>query len=298
MKPVENGNLDRRDFLRLSGGALAASAAVAAGIEPQAGRAATVLASESRRLPMADEDKVIRVTVWNEGIHEKLNREVAKLYPEGMHGVIAGHLNAQQGIKARTATLKEPEHGLTDKVLSETDVLIWWGHIAHHEVRDEKVAKVRQRVIQGMGLICLHSAHYSKIFISLMGTSCNLKWREAGEREILWVTKPGHPIVEGIDDHIVLEKTEMYGEHFDIPEPDEQIFISSFAGGEVFRSGCAWQRGAGRIFYFRPGHETYPIFHNPQVLRVITNAVRWAAPRPTPVQTYGHRPEIGWWAKK
>jgi trehalose utilization protein len=239
----------------------------------------------------------IRVTVWNEGRHEKTNKKIAKIYPAGMHGAIAKHLNAQRGIRARTATLDQPEHGLTDHVLANTDVMTWWGHMAHHEVRDDIVAKVQQRVYEGMGLICLHSAHMSKIFTRLMGTICMLKWREAAEREILWVTKPGHPIVEGIDDRIILPKTEMYGEHFDIPEPDEQIFISSFDGGEVFRSGCTWQRGSGRIFYFRPGHETYPIYFDPNVLRVITNGVRWAAPRPMATQTDGHR-EVGWLGKK
>jgi len=241
---------------------------------------------------------VIRVTVWNEGRHEKTNKEIAKIYPKGMHGAIANHLNAQPGIEARTATLEEADHGLTDEVLTNTDVITWWGHLAHQEVRDDVVAKVLRRVYEGMGIICLHSAHLSKPFTRLMGTICMLKWREAGEREIVWVTKPGHPIVEGIDDHFVLEHSEMYGEHFDIPEPDELIFISSFAGGEVFRSGCTWHRGAGRVFYFSPGHETYPIYHDPNVLRVITNAVRWAAPRATPVQSYGHRPEIGWYMKK
>jgi len=247
---------------------------------------------------MSKASSVIRVTVWNEGRHEKTNKEIAKIYPDGMHAVIAKHLNAQSGITARTATLDEPEHGLTDTVLAETDVLTWWGHMAHNEVRDDVADKVIKRVYERMGIICLHSAHLSKPFVRLMGTICMLKWREAGEREIVWVTKPGHPIVEGIDDHIVIEHSEMYGEHFDIPEPDEQIFISSFAGGEVFRSGCTWHRGAGRVFYFSPGHETYPIYYDPNILRVITNGVRWAAPRPTPVQTYGHRPEIGWYAKK
>ncbi len=235
----------------------------------------------------------IRVTVWNEGRHEKLSEAVQEIYPKGMHAVIAAHLNRQQGIEARTATLDEPQHGLSDPVLRTTDVMTWWGHMAHEEVDDAIVGKVRERVLAGMGLICLHSAHFSKIFVRLMGSSCNLKWREAGEREILWVTRPGHPIVEGVDDRLILPRTEMYGEHFDIPEPDEQVFISSFEGGEVFRSGCCFYRGAGRIFYFRPGHETYPIYHNKEVMRVITNAVRWAAPRKAKPQAYGHR-EVGW----
>ena len=246
---------------------------------------------------MAKARSTIRVTVWNEGRHERTNKKIAKIYPNGMHGAIAQHLNTQQGIRVRTATLDEPSHGLTDHVVNSTDVMLWWGHMAHHEVKDEIVDKVQQRVYAGMGLICLHSAHMSKIFTRLMGTICMLKWREADEREILWVTKPGHPIVEGIDDHFILPKTEMYGEHFDIPEPDEQIFISSFEGGEVFRSGCTWQRGSGRVFYFRPGHETYPIYYDKNVLRVITNGVRWAAPRPMADQTYGHR-DVGWLKKR
>ena len=237
--------------------------------------------------------KDIRVTVWNEFIHEKKNEEIAKLYPDGMHAAIAAHLNGQDGITARTATLDEPEHGLTDEVLESTDVMTWWGHVGHAKVADEVVEKVHRRVLEGMGLICLHSAHFSKIFRKLMGTTCQLKWREVGEREVLWVTRPGHPILEGIDDHIILDHTEMYGEHFDIPEPDETILISNFAGGEVFRSGCIFRRGAGKVFYFRPGHETYPIFHNEQILRVITNAVRWAAPTGAmPIDCSMHK--MGW----
>ena len=188
------------------------------------------------------------------------------------------HLSAQKGIRVRTATLDEKDHGLTDKVLEATDVMTWWGHVAHGRVRDEIVEKVHRRVLAGMGLIVLHSGHFSKIFRKLMGTTCQLKWREIGEREVLWVARPGHPILAGIDDHLILPHTEMYGEHFDIPEPDETLLISSFAGGEVFRSGCTWRRGAGQVFYFRPGHETFPIYHNPQVLQILTNAVRYLAP--------------------
>ncbi len=230
----------------------------------------------------------IRVTVWNEYRHEKSNKEIAKLYPEGMHGAIAKHLRTQPGMEVRTATLDEPEHGLTEDVLATTDVLTWWGHAAHAEVQDEIVEKVRQRVWDGMGLIVLHSGHFSKIFKSLMGTSCDLKWREIGEKERLWVVEPGHPIVDGIGEFIEIEHTEMYGERFDIPQPDTQVFISWFPGGEVFRSGCCFHRGRGKIFYFRPGHETFPIYYHPDVLRVITNAVRWAAPGEGPVPVFGN----------
>jgi len=225
--------------------------------------------------------KSIRVTVWNESRHEKRNPKIARIYPKGMHEAIASYLNAQAGIRARTATLDEPDHGLSDRVLAQTDVMTWWGHMAHGEVRDEIVEKVHRRVLQGMGLIVLHSGHFSKIFRKLMGTTCQLKWREVGEREVLWVTRPGHPILIGIEDHFIIPHVEMYGEHFDIPEPDETVLISSFDGGEVFRSGCTWRRGAGQVFYFRPGHETFPIYHHKTVLRVLANAARYLAPSGT-----------------
>jgi trehalose utilization protein len=192
--------------------------------------------------------------------------------------VIAEFLGTNEDIVVRTATLDEPEHGLTEDVLADTDVLIWWAHMAHGEVCDDIVTRVQQRVLAGMGLILLHSAHFSKLFQRMMGTNCSLRWREIAEKERLWNLEPGHPITQGIGDYIELPNTEMYGERFDIPTPDKLIFISWFEGGEVFRSGCCWERGHGRIFYFRPGHETYPIFYNEEVQTVITNAVRWARP--------------------
>jgi trehalose utilization protein len=220
----------------------------------------------------------IRVTVWNEFRHERSDEEVRKIYPEGIHRALAGFLSQQPGMQVRTATLDEPEQGLGDSLLAATDVLLWWGHQAHGEVADEVVARIRERVLAGMGLIVLHSAHESKIFKALMGTGCSLKWREAGERERLWCIEPEHPIAAGVGEFIDLPHTEMYGERFDIPAPDEVVFISWFEGGEVFRSGSTFQRGRGKIFYFRPGHETYPIYANQQVQQVLNNAVRWAAP--------------------
>lgn len=230
-----------------------------------------------------------RVTVWNEYRHERQSEKIAAIYPEGMHGAIAGHLR-REGLTVRTATLDEPEHGLTTAVLDETDVLLWWGHMAHEEVSDEIVRRVHERVLGGMGLIVLHSGHFSKIFKRLMGTTCNLKWREAGEKERIWVVEPGHPIAAGLGEYFEIPQAEMYGEHFDIPAPDTLVFVSWFQGGDIFRSGCCFHRGMGKIFYFRPGHETYPIYHQPEVLRVITNGVYWAAPSGGPQVQFGHRP--------
>jgi len=195
-----------------------------------------------------------------------------------MHATLAEGLT-RTGWAIRTATLDEAEQGLPEALLATTGVLIWWGHLAHDEVSDALVERVHQRVLDGMGLIVLHSGHYSKIFKRLMGTGCSLQWREADDRERLWVTAPGHPIVEGIGDYIDIEREEMYGEYFDIPQPETLVFVSWFTGGEVFRSGCCYTRGRGRIFYFRPGHESFPSYHHPEVQRVIANAVRWAAPQ-------------------
>jgi trehalose utilization protein len=219
-----------------------------------------------------------QVTVWSEFRHEKRNPKVAALYPNGMHETIAGFLRSEPGLSVRTATLDEPEHGLPQDVLDRTDVLTWWGHLAHAEVDDAVVARVHRRVLEGMGLIVLHSAHFSKIFKALMGTTCSLKWREANDKERLWTVTPSHPIAQGLGEHFEIPAEEMYGEPFGIPTPDEVIFISWFTGGEVFRSGCTWRRGHGKVFYFRPGHETYPTYHHPQVRKVIANAVLWARP--------------------
>lgn len=218
----------------------------------------------------------MKVTIWNENLHEQSNSRVTELYPGGIHGYLKTVLECDD-IEVRTATLDMPEHGLTEEVLADTDVLLWWGHMGHARVSDEIVDRVQKAVLGGMGLVVLHSGHHSKIFRRLMGTTCNLKWRD-GARERVWIVKPNHPIAKGVEDGFLLEEEEMYGEAFDIPNPDEVVFIGWFNGGEVFRSGCTFTRGNGKIFYFQPGHETYGAFHNKEVLTVIRNAIRWAAP--------------------
>jgi trehalose utilization protein len=238
----------------------------------------------------------LKVTVWHEYRHEHKNPVVAAMYPKGMHEAIAEFLRKSSDLEVSTATLDEPEAGLTEEKLKQTDVLLWWGHMAHADVTDLVVERVYDRVVRkGMGLVVLHSGHFSKIFKKLMGTTCDLKWRDQpGDRETLWVTKPSHPIVQGVVDHFVLEKEEMYGEYFDIPQPEDIFLMSNFSGGEVFRSGCTWTRGNGKIVYFRPGHETYPSFYDPNVLKVIENSARWAAPTLPPVlPTFGKR-DVDW----
>lgn len=220
---------------------------------------------------------MLKVTVWNEFRHEQSQEEVRKIYPQGIHGCIAGFLKEDRELVIRTATLDMPEHGLTEEVLADTDVLIFWNHICQDEFADEVAARVQRHVLQGMGLIALHSAHFSKIMKRLMGTGMTLRWKH-GDRERLFCTAPAHPIAAGIPAFFDIPKEEMYGEFFDIPKPDDVIFTGWFAGGEVFRSGCTFRRGYGKIFYFQPGHEEYPVYHIPQIQQIIRNAVHWCAP--------------------
>ena len=231
-----------------------------------------------------------RITVWNEYRHEKSDPAVQSVYPDGIHQTVAGFLKTA-GFPTQTATLDEPEHGLTQDVLDQTDVLIWWGHMAHDEVEDAIVDRVQERILNGMGLIVLHSAHESKIFKRMMGTTCNLRWREMGEKERIWTVANGHPIAKGVGLHFELPHSEMYGEFFDVPEPDVLVFVSWYEGGDIFRSGCCWQRGFGRVFYFAPGHETYPIYKDENIQRVIINAAKWSAAHKKPEIKFGEDPE-------
>jgi trehalose utilization protein len=230
----------------------------------------------------------IRVTVWGENRVERTDPDVRAVYPDGMHETIAGAIREHLVERAdvRTATLDEPGHGLDGAVLETTDVLTWWGHLHHGDVADDVAAAVQQRVLDGMGLVVLHSGHLSKPFKRLMGTSCNLRWREADDRELVWTVNPQHPVAREVPPVFAIDRQEMYGEFFDVPAPDELVFISSFTGGEVFRSGCCFLRGKGRIFFFSPGHEHFPVYHHAHVRRVIANAVAWArVEHPSPVDS-------------
>ena len=222
---------------------------------------------------------MINVIVWNENIHEIENEEVKKIYPNGIHGCIKNFLSEDNNLNISTATLDEENNGLNKEKLQKCDVLIWWGHKAHSKVLDSTVDLVQRRVLEGMGLIILHSAHHSKIFKKLMGTNCNLTWREYGEKERLWICNPGHPICYDLEPYFELEMEEMYGEPFQVPSPDETLFTSWFEGGETFRSGLIYKRGNGQIFYFRPGHEAYPTYHDKNIQKVIKNSIYFIKPK-------------------
>ena len=223
---------------------------------------------------------MIRVTVWVESNKNRISESTRAVYPEGIAPAIAAFLSECEDMTVRTGTLDDPDFGLPDDVLNNTDVLLWWGHGRHGEVPDELVEKIYNRVMCGMGFIPLHSAHFAKPFKKLMGTSCCLQWRE-GDRERLWCVLPSHPIAAGFGgdfDYIDIPVEEMYGERFDIPQPDELVFIGWFKGGEVFRSGCCWYKGRGKVFYFQPGHESNPTYYIPAIQQILINAVRWANP--------------------
>jgi trehalose utilization protein len=234
----------------------------------------------------------IRVTVWNEYRHERNFEHVAAIYPQGIHTTLAEALHKADLTSVHTATLDEPEHGLTAEILAETDVLIWWGHIAQREVSEAVTERIYQRVLDGMGLIVLHAGHNADLFKKLMGTSCKHKWREENDHERLWVVAPGHPIAAGLGEYVDIGPEEMYGEHFDVPPPEELVFVGWFSGGEVFRSGCCYTRGYGKIFYFQPGHQEMPTYHHPEIQRIIVNAVGWAAPTLSGPRTFGNTPAL------
>lgn len=219
---------------------------------------------------------MIRVTVWNEYVHEQEYEAIRAVYPEGIHGCIASFL-AEAGFDVKTAVFQMPEHGLTEETLAQTDVLVYWSHARQEEFSDAVAERIQRHVLSGMGFVALHSAHFSKAIKRLLGTTMTLKWQH-GQQEKLWCIDPAHPIAAGVPEMIELPKEEMYGEPFGIPKPDDLIFAGWFSGGQIFRSGCTFTRGMGRIFYFQPGHEEYPIYFHPDIQRILINAVNWCAP--------------------
>ncbi|MDA1191131.1 MAG: ThuA domain-containing protein [Candidatus Poribacteria bacterium] len=216
----------------------------------------------------------IRALCWSE------RTEPLSVYPDGIDGAVADALK-EIGVEVKTAKMDDPEHGLSEEVLAETDVLFWWSHIRNGDLSEDVNARVVKHVLaRGMGFVPIHSALFAKPFQTILGCTGNIGgWDHNQAPENVYVIDQNHPIAEGLGAKFVLPETEMYVEPFDVPPPDELIFISSFSRGEVFRSGMTWYRGRGRIFYFRPGHETYKVLFEEPCRKVFQNAARWGASR-------------------
>lgn len=236
--------------------------------------------------------KQINVVIWNEFRHEKRDPAVAQIYPDGIHACIRDFLKEDDNLNITLAALDDPDQGISDELLNKTDVLFWWGHMAHGEVDDKLVEKIRNRVYAGkMGLIVLHSGHHSKVFRSIVGATGNLSWGR-NQKEVVWNLMPQHPIAAGIPDHFILKSEELYAEPFYIPQPDQLVFGGWYEDGHIFRSGCCFFRGVGKIFYFQPGHEYCRSFYNPYVQRIIRNAVEWVKPADVGYEIPAGAPQI------
>ena len=221
---------------------------------------------------------MIRVLVWCEHHQDQFQDNVKETYPEFMHNAIANFLREDKNLDVKTATLYDDENcGITDEVLANTDVIIWWGHVRHRDVPDEIAAKVQKFVLNGGGFVPLHSAHFCKPFIRLMGTTCGLGVDGFGKHTINCV-RPGHPITKSVPELFELPVEERFVEFYDVPQPDELIYVTGYETGRIFRSGCAYYRGRGKVFYFQPGHETNPTYRDKNIQTIIKNAVYWVAP--------------------
>lgn len=276
----------------------------------------------------------LKVLVWDE-------RQPAQkqAYREGLGARVARHLRGCEGVEVTEALLDDPGQGLAS--LDAMDVVVWWGHVRHAEIETATALRVVERIRSGrLGLVALHSAHWSRPFVEAMAAvareralaaltpgeraravvtesellprpfmapsyqerrspsvlykrpptgpvevrlvrpnCCFPAYRGDGRPSEVWVKLPRHPIARGLPATFTIPQTEMYDEPFHVPDPDEVVLEEHWAAGEWFRSGSAWRLGAGRVFYFRPGHETYPVFENAWALKVVENAVRWAGRR-------------------
>lgn len=217
------------------------------------------------------------VVVWSERTAPK------EMYPNDVNAAIAEGLKGLAGWEVVTANIDEPGQGLGDELLKRTDVLIWWGHKRHQEVKDELVERIVRRVkAEGMGFIALHSSHFARPYRKLMGTACSWgEYKADGTSAKVIVKAPQHPIAQGVKD-FELPKIERYGEPFAVPEPEtvvlDGIYKKPDGNTEPGRMGLCWTIGKGRVFYLTPGHETYNDFFRPDIRQILRNAVEWAAP--------------------
>lgn len=220
----------------------------------------------------------MKIVVFCEKNPSMLTPEGLAAYPEGM-GVYLKNILSEDGNDVTYIEVTDDgEQNYDEDVLKGCDVAVWWGHWYHDRVSDKLVDQLVENVQKGMGLICLHSAHRSKPFLRLLGTTGCLKWREDAEKERVWCVDLTHPINKGVGEFVDVAHEEMYGEPFDIPTPDELVYLGWFQGGEVLRSGCVFKRGRGKLFYFNPGHETYPTYKNPSIVKILKNACEYLKP--------------------
>jgi trehalose utilization protein len=243
-------------FLR---GAAGLAALGATGLDPRARAAADTPAGRTR------------VHVWCEGTAPKA------VYPDDVDGALAAELQKRPGLAVSRGRLSDAESGLPDAVLDATDVLIWWGRLRHDDVPEARARAVVDRVKAGqIGFVALHASHASKPFRGLMGTPCEPgAWRDDGRPEHVAIKAPAHPIARGVTP-FTIPKTASYLEPFAVPEPETVVLVSSWEPGETFRSGLTWTIGRGRVVYFRPGHDAFPVLFHPAVRQVIANAAVWA----------------------
>lgn len=273
--------------------------------------------------------KRVRVVVWDE--RQPSQKEA---YENFLGNAIADFLRGEDGLAVQSVTIDDPEQGISQAVLDNCDVLIWWGHKRQSEILPEAGKRIVERISSGkLHLIALHSAHWSTPFVEAMneitrrrtvatGTAksdityvpppkqytvprydtrltpftiarkfpdgrqnlevhlpycCFPAYRNDGKPSHVKILQKGHPITKGIPHEFQISRTEMYDEPFHVPEPDDVILEERWATGEWFRSGMLWRLGKGIVFYFRPGHETFPVYKEQFPLKILSNAVRWAA---------------------
>lgn len=229
----------------------------------------------------------MNITIFNEYHPNEHTGKAEKNYPGGIHIALKSIFESQE-YDVVTATQEQACNGLTDEILDNTDVLLWWSKNWDNELLNSVADKVVSRIREGMGAVFLHSAKNSKPFLRLTGTTsatAPVSWKEPGESERLFVVSPAHPIAEGIPSGYVIPNEEPYCEYFDIPKPDDIVFLGGFGNGMCIRAGVTFTRGAGKIFFFQPGHDSFPVYNDKVIRRIILNAVNWAKPvaKPAPI---------------
>jgi trehalose utilization protein len=266
----------RRQLL-VPGAAAAAGLVLGVGLSADGAEQPNTEKSKAKRNKGKDKAAAKRcVVVWSEGTAPK------SVYPNDINGAVAEGLKDLSGWEVVKAGLSDPDQGLPDKLLQRADVLIWWGHQKHGDVKDELVDKIVKRVKEdGMGFIALHSSHFAKPNKKLMGTACSWKAYVLDSTTLkITVKSPDHPIAKGIKD-FTIDHSERYSDPYAVPTPKAVVFEGTASlkkgGTDTSQIGLTWEIGKGKVFYFQAGHETNPVFMDPNVRQIMSNAVQWAA---------------------